>query len=743
MPYKEFRLNGTVGKPLVRRGGREKVTGAAKFTAEWPIDGMLYAVPVISTIAKGRIVSIDTDAARKTPGVHLVLTPENAPSIKQISTMSPANNQTSLASSIYPVSGYDVYHAGQLIAAVVADRFETARDAALLVKVKYDPSKHITDIEEAPADERPKSLFGAPPVIEIGNAEKELKSSPISIDSEYTLAGNHHNPMEPHATTAHWTTTDGKPFLTVYDATQGLVAAKMTYAQIFGLKPEQVRVICQYVGGGFGSKTSWPHAILAIACAKIANAPVKLSVSRQHLYGAVGHRTPMRQRVSIGADRDGTIRSIIHSGVATTSQKDDYAEAFTMATRMMYRTIALRLDQKQCRVDTQSPTFMRAPAETPGMYALESAIDELAVALNMDPIELRIKNEPEQDLHQKKPFSSRLLVDCLKQGAEKFGWKERSMKPREKKDSPWLIGMGVAAATYPAFSSPTSARVTLNADGTARIDCCSQEIGTGTETVQTQLLADLLDIAPTRVTMELGDTDLPPGGLSGGSATTMSVGGAIVKAVDKLKSELSNLGQSGSKLATAKPDRIKFEKGRVVVEDEATSFEDLLKERNRTSVTGLGEFNAGRDAPTSNHSFGATFVEVAVDEELGLIRLRRILGQYACGTLLNANTARSQFIGGIIMGVGHALQEETRWDHRLGRITNDNIAEYHIPVNADIPHIEIGWNDTPDFQASPIGAKGIGEIGITGVAAAIANAIYNATGKRLRRLPMTAEQILA
>lgn len=742
MAFPELNLNGQVGKPLPRRGGREKVTGTARFAAEWPIAGLLHAVAIPSSIAKGKIVSIDTKEAERLPGVRAILTPDNVPAARPVKTMGESNGQTSLASTVYPATGKEIFYAGQYVGAVIADTFETARDAALLVKIKYDEAKHTTDMDASPADERPKSLFGAPPLIQIGDADKSLEAAEVKIDAEYVTMGNHHNPLEPHTTTAHWSQQDGKPFLTVYDATQSLIAAGKTYAQLFDLKPEQVRVICPFVGGAFGSKISWPHALLAIFCAKLVNLPVKLVVSRDQLYGGVGHRTPIRQRVAIGADKQGTIKSIIHSGVATTSVKDNYPEAFTIATRMMYRAEALKLDQKQCRIDTQSPTFMRAPAETPGMYALESAIDELAVALNMDPIELRIKNEPDKDQYEKKPFSGRRLVDCLREGAQKFGWSKRPANPRATKDGNWLIGTGVAAATYPSVSFPTSARVILNSNGTAKVECCSQEIGTGTETVQSQLLADLLDIPASRVSMALGDTTLPPGGVSGGSATTNSVGGAIVKAVDALKAELIKLGAKNSRLAAAKPDQVKFHRGHIVVDNESIAFEELLAQRHRDSVSALGEFKMDREGSTSNHSFGATFVEVAVDEELGLVKLRRILAHYACGTILNGQTARSQFMGGIIMGIGHALHEQTRWDHRLGRITNDNFADYHVPVNADTPHIDISWINTPDYNASPIGAKGIGEIGITGVAAAIANAIYHATGRRLRRLPMTPEQVM-
>ncbi|QGJ71528.1 Aldehyde oxidase and xanthine dehydrogenase molybdopterin binding [Planctomycetales bacterium 10988] len=742
--FSPVKLEGAVGKPLVRRSGREKVTGTATYTAEWKIDGMLHAVAVPSTIPHGKVLKIDDSDAKAMPGVRLILTPENVPDFERVQSGSETNFQTTIASSLFPAAEREVFHAGQYLAAVVADTFETARDAALAIKIEYEVDEHVTDIDKSPANEKPKSLMGAPPVIEIEDAEAELEKAEVLIDEQYPLYGNHHNPIEPHAAIAHWTKKNGKPFLTIYETSQSLSISQGSYAKVFGLSNKQVRVICKYMGGAFGSKgLTWPHALLACFCAKVVGAPVKVEVTRSQLYGGTGHRTPIRQRVAIGADKQGKIHSLIHAGFATTAIKDAYSEAFTMATRMMYQTDSLRLAQTQCRIHSQMPTFMRAPAETPGMFALESAMDELAVALEMDPIELRILNEPKKDLHQDKPFSGRHLVECLRTGAKQFGWEKRNPKPRSQREGHSLIGYGVAAATYPAIFFPTSARVTLYANGTAEIGCCSHEMGTGTVTVQTQVLADLLGIPASRVSMQLGDTDLPPGGISGGSSTTASLGGAIREAVKVIKPKLMKLAPKDSALAQAKPKEVTFKEGKLFVKGKSFAIEDLLSEANKDSISTVGTFKPGDDAPTANHSYGAQFVEVAVDETFGAVRLRRMLACYACGTILNAKTARSQFLGGMIMGVGHALQEATHWDHRIGRITNDNLAEYHIPVNADIPDMEVMWIDEPDYNASPIGAKGIGEIGITGVAAAIANAIFNATGKRIRELPIVPEKVMA
>jgi xanthine dehydrogenase YagR molybdenum-binding subunit len=737
-------LRGPVGKSLVRRSGHAKVTGAATFTAEWPLEEMLHAVAVPANVARGKIRSINTDRAQKMPGVRLVMTPDNVPDFDRVKSSAESNFGTSVSSSLYPVAEREVFFAGQYVAAVVGNSFEAARDGALAVEVQYEPQPHVTDIDRASADERPESLMGAPAVITIGDAPSRFAESEIQVDQQYPLIGNHHNPIEPHAAIAHWTTENGRPFLTVYETSQSLSIGQTTYAKIFGLAPSQVRVICKFVGGAFGSKgLMWPHALVACFCAKATGRPVKCVVTRQQMYGGTGHRTPIRQRVAIGANRDGKINAIIHSGYASTAIKDVYTEAFTMATRMMYDTPSLRLDQHQCRLNTQLPTFMRAPAETPGMFALESAIDELAVQLKMDPIELRRINEPKKDIHTDKPFSSRLLIPCFEKGAKAFGWSERNPEPRSQTDGDWLIGQGVASATYPYFTFPTKVRLTLVANGTARIDCCTQELGTGTRTAQGQLLADLLDLPASRITMELGDTRLPPGGVSGGSATTASVGGAIVAAVEQLKKKLISIAGDQSPISGTPPDQLRFEGGRIVGNGGAISIEDFMDAAMKESIEVNGKFSSGKDSPTSNHSFGAHFVEVAVDEAFGLVRIRRMLGCFACGTILNAKTGRSQFMGGMIMGIGHALQEATHWDHRVGRITNDNLAEYHVPVNADVPQVDVMWIDTPDFDASPIGAKGIGEIGITGVAAAIANAVYHATGKRIRSLPITPDKVMA
>ena len=739
--------SGAVGKARVRRTGRAKVTGTAAYTAdrdgrhsddEFP--GLLHAVAVPAAVARGTVTGIDTSAAAAMAGVRHVLTFENAPELAKM----PSGGAVS-PPKVEPAGGAEVFHAGQYLGAAIADSFTAARDAALAVKVTYEAKPAAIDIAAvADSQERPKSLMGSPPVMEQGDAAGALKTAPVTVDRRYATAYNHHNAIEPHATIARFGTNEvGETTLEVRDATQNLYGVRGYLADAFGLKPENVTVVCRVVGGAFGGKgVMWPHVLLACKCAKLAGAPVELVVTRRQLYGGTGHRSPTIQRVALGAERDGTLTAILHEGLTTTSTQNEYADAVTMATRTLYAAPNRRLAQRQGRLDTQLPTFMRAPAETPGMFPLECAMDELAEKLEIDPIELRVRNEPETDPTEDKPFSDRRFVECLRAGADRFGWADRPLEPRQTRDGRWLIGTGVAAATYPAFGFPTEVRVKLKADGTVTVRCATHELGTGTATVQSQLAAELLGIPAGRVTFELGSTEFPKGGVSGGSATTLSVGAAIRDAVEKLKGAM--LKHADGPLAGRKPGDLRFLAGKLVPADsrEGPAIEDLVEASGKPSVSAGGKYAPG-DSEFSKHSFGAQFVEVAVDEEFGLVRVRRMLGCFACGTILNRRTARSQFLGGMIMGLGSGLLEKTTFDRNLARFTNDNLAEYHVPVNADVPDVDVMWLPHADFNASPVGAKGIGEIGITGVNAALANAVWHATGKRHRSIPITPEAVMA
>ncbi|NNJ24233.1 xanthine dehydrogenase family protein molybdopterin-binding subunit [Alienimonas chondri] len=746
---------GAIGRPKVRRSGREKVTGTAAYTAERDgrhspdsFPGLLHAVAVPATIAKGRVTGIDASAAEAMPGVRHVLTPANSPKLKVPEGPPGLGFQSIEPAGPAGVESQEIVHGGQYVAAVIADTFEAARDGALAVKVTYEEEPNPVIAIEAVngSEERPNSLMGDPPVMEEGDAETAVKEAALSVDLQFKTDTNHHNPIEPHATIAAFgKDANGSETLSVRETTQNLYGTRGSLAEAFGLKPEQVEVVCDFVGGAFGSKgVMWPQALLACKCAKLAGAPVKLVVTRRQMYGGTGHRSPTLHRVALGAKEDGTLTGIVHEGFTTSSIRDDYTDAVVLATKILYAAPARRLSQRMGRLNTQLPTFMRAPAETPGMYPLECAMDELAAAAGMDPIELRLRNEPPKDPMTGKPFSGRHFVQCLKAGADRFGWADRPLQPRKRKKGRWLIGTGVAAATYPAFGFPTEVELTLRANGTVRAVCATHELGTGTATVQAQVAADLLGVSAGRVDFDLGSTAYPKGGVSGGSATTLSVGSALRDAAEKLKAALLKHAPQDSPLSGAKPGDVTFDSGKLVLTEsgKGASLEDLLEAAAKAELSAKGSYAPGK-SEFSKHSFGATFVEVGVDEEFGLVRVRRMLGCYACGTILNRKLGRSQFLGGMVMGIGSGLLEVTHHDTRLARWTNDNLAEYHVPVNADVPDLDVMWIDDPDFNASPIGAKGIGEIGITGVNAALANAVWHATGKRHRTIPITPEAVMA
>ena len=753
MPTTKPSADSPVGKGFSRRDGPEKVSGRATFSAEWDVPGCLYAVGVTSGIARGLIRAIDAAAAEGASGFK-AMTHETCPKMTPSPTMSGGG---SAGTVVMPLQGKEIFHDGQWVAAVFGRTLEQATHAASLVKIEYDGQTAATDLDANLASaEEPKKVMGAPAVIAKGDAEQAFGSAAVTLDLEYRTPKENHNPIEPHATMAMWGKDDaGKDTLQVYDASQHIFGCKAALAKAFGLDEANVRVVCKYVGGAFGCKGSvWPHVFLAAAAAKFVGKPVRLVLMREQMYGGIGFRPATLQRVRLAADKDGALVAQMHEGVSASNRKDDYVEAFTVATRHMYASPHLRLAQKVVRLDTQAPTFMRAPGETPGMFATESAMDELAHELGMDPVELRRKNEPKVDPHSGKPFSSRHLVECMDTAASAFGWGKRNAKPGTATDASgrWKTGLGMSAATYHASFLPNAAKIILSADGSAVVRCGTQEMGTGTATAQAAVAAEALGLPFERVRFELGDTKFPQGSVSGGSMTTAGVGGAVYTAADAMKKRLLKLAarEGGSPLAGAKADDVEFFQGRLQRKDDANKglpLTQILADAAQETVeveAMFGQSHApGQEQEYSAHSFGAHFCEVGVDQDLGLIRVRRFTSCFACGRILNAKTARSQFMGGIVMGIGQALMEHTYTDDRYGKITNHNLSEYHVPTNADVGAIEILWLDEADYKASPIGAKGIGEIGITGAAAAVANAVFNATGVRLRELPLVPERLMA
>ncbi len=754
MPEKRlFTEGGPVGRPLIRRDGREKVTGRATYTAEWDVPDALYAVGVQSDIARGMIDRIETAAAKRVSGFDVLTHVTVNEPTGELQTMSGGGGAA--GSKVKPLGGPEIFHAGQWVACCLGRTLEQATHAAQLVKISYAQRTPTLSIDEAEV-ESPARDAGQPNPFTKGDPQAEFDASAVQIDAEYVTPTEHHNPIEPHATIAQWGTNDrGEPTLTVYDSSQYIFGVRDSLADLFkdvGLTSDNVRVICKFIGGAFGCKGNmWPHVPLAAMAARFAKRPVRLVLMREQMYGGIGFRPVTRQRVRLGAEEGGKLNSLMHEGTSATNFKDNFVESVTVASRVMYGAPGLRFHQKIARLDMQSPTFMRAPGETPGMFASESAMDELAVACNLDPIALRKANEPPVDPSNGAPWSGRRVVECYDRAAASFGWQAGPRTPRAMTDGRWLVGHGMAAATYHASYLPNAAKLRANADGTFLVTCGTHEMGTGTTTAQSQVAADLLGVPVRRVSMELGDTRLPFGHVSGGSMTTAGVGGAIKLAVGELKEKLLAvaLANGVDGLADRKPEALAFRDGKLIdaATGEGVAIDELVGMTMNDHVE-VQATNADIRPPRStlggfsNHSFGCHLCEVGVDESLGLVRVRRWNACFACGIILNAKTARSQFIGGIVMGLGQALMEESFRDGRSGKITNHNLAEYHVPTNADVPPMQIEWLDDADYNASPIGAKGIGEIGITGVAAAVANAVYDATGRRVRHLPLVPERVM-
>jgi xanthine dehydrogenase YagR molybdenum-binding subunit len=734
--------HGLVGTPVSRLDGPVKVAGRATFAAEFAMDGLVYAGLVFSTIARGRIASIDTDAAEAAPGVRLVMTHRNAPRLKPtppLMTAAKAGGPDDL-----PVMQDDHIHwNGQPVALVLADTQEQADHAAALIRVGYEAEVADTDFAKAKAAHSEVGLFmGEPLHVEIGDAEAALADAAVSVDATYRTPRHNHNAIEPHAATVAWIGDD----LVVNDASQLVAHTAWTLAEVFGIAEEQVRVTSPFVGGGFGGKCLWQHHVLGAAAARMAGRPVRIALSREAVYRLVGGRTLTEQRVALGADADGRLKAIIHTGSVAMTPHNNMPEPFILPTMSAYASETLTLDVRTTRLDMLANTFMRAPGEAVGTFAIESAIDELAVALGIDPIELRILNEPEKDPLSGIAFSSRHIVEAWRAGAETFGWAARSATPGATRDGEWLIGMGCAKATYPYHRMPGgAARITLRKDGHALVEIAAHEMGMGTGTTQTMVSAARLGLNPDLVTFVYGDSSLPGVVLAGGSQQTASIGISVMAAERALVAELLKLAGNDSPVAGLTPDEVVGMNGGIAKLDEPArheSYVSILARAGRDEIVVVGEAPPPLELQHwSMHSHGAIFCEIAVNGVTGEPRVRRLLGSFDCGRILNPKTATSQFRGGMIMGLGLALTEETLFDERSGRIMNPSLAEYHVPVHLDVPEIDVIWTDIPDPHA-PMGARGIGEIGITGVGAAIANAIYNATGKRVRDVPITLDKLL-
>jgi xanthine dehydrogenase YagR molybdenum-binding subunit len=730
----------------VRYDGRAKVTGSAKYAAEFkPPLHAVYAFVVQSTIPSGSIAAIDQSAAEQASGVLAVITPFNAPRLPVAGPQPPARRHITV------LQEKDVFYNGQPIALVVAASLPEAMHAAGLLKIAYKSTPAKLNFRSRLSEARPPKGSGREPGVQTrGDLEAAMAKADVKIDQTYTTPYQHHNPMEPHATLAWW---EGEK-LNVFDSTQYITGDKQTIARTLGIPVDSVRVQCPFTGGGFGSKGStWSHVILAAMAARVVQKPVRLALERPQMWGPVGGRPTTLQHIRLGATTDGKLTAISHDVIVHTSIMEDFLEPSADQTRMLYASDACYTSHKLVDMNLGVATFMRAPGESTGTAALEIAMDELAEKLNMDPVQLRLANYAERDLGTDKPWTSKNLRQCYAQAADRFGWAKRNPKPEQITDGDSLIGYGMATATYPANRSAAQAMVRILPNGRALVTCGSQDLGTGTYTIMAQTAANALglDIAkdPTLVEARLGDSTLPKAPVSGGSQSAASIGPAIADAAQQVKLKLAQLavGDPHSALYGATIGDIAAKDGTLFLKSspgKSDSFASIIGRAGGMPVEAMGSAEPGESHTSmSSHSWGAVFAEVAVDRSTFMPRVRRIVATYDIGRLLNKKTGINQLVGGVVWGISFALHEESHLDNTYGRYVNNNLAEYHVPVNRDIGDIDITVLDIPDTKFNPLGARGIGEIGITGAAAAVANAIYNATGKRIREYPITPDKIMS
>jgi xanthine dehydrogenase YagR molybdenum-binding subunit len=720
-----------------RVDGRAKVTGKATYVAEHRFPNMAYGYLVMSTIAKGKIRDIDAAEAEKQPGVIKVLSHKNLP---KLAVPTPAPD--AMPRPFYALTSDEIRFNAQPIAVVVAETFEEARYAASLVKVTYEQAPHATDLRSvlgsafAPGREMPDR----------GKPEEAFAAAEFKVDAEYYIPIEHHNAMEPHATVANW--EDGK--LTVYDKTQGIQGTTGYLAAAFGIDRANVRVLSPFVGGAFGAALRpGPNLIVAAMAAREVKRPVKVVISRRQLATAHGYRPESIQNIKISADKSGKLTSIIHQAVHNTSAYENFSESLVGISRNLYACPNVRTVAKIARTDLQTPLWMRSPGMVSGAFALESALDELSYKLKIDPLELRLINYAETDPDTGRPFSSKELRECYRIGAERFGWKNRKPEPRSTRDGQYLVGWGLATGTWGAFFSPASARVTLKADGSVLVESGTTDIGPGTYTTMSMIAAAQLGVPLERVTFRLGDSELPSAPAQGGSTTTASVGTAVQECAQIVQKELIDIEskREASPFSGIAFENIAFENGKVFVKgrpETAATIAEILGRNNlgHLTATHTTRPDFGERGKYATASHGAQFVEVKVDEDIGQVRVTRVVQATAAGRIINPKGAHSQEMGAVVWGVGMALMEHTEVDHRLGRIMNPNLAGYHVPVNADIGSIETIFVPEEDKIVNPLGAKGLGELGLVGIPAAIANAIYHATGKRIRSLPVTPDKLV-
>ena len=731
-------------EPIDRVDGKAKVTGAAKYSAEYQLAGLTYGILIGSTIAKGSIASLDTKNAERAPGVLGVLSYQNAPKVPGYEQgANPAKGPT-WGGGLKIFNSDRIYFYNQPVALVIADTLERAQAAAGLIKVQYSKEEHHTDLNGN------LSLTAAPKnarLAEYKRGEGDVyKSAPVSIEAEYTMPIEVHLPMELHSTIAVW---DGPDKVTVYDKTQGVKSTQRSVMSAFGLKEENVKVISHFVGGGFGSALrTWPHVIAALMGAQKVGKPLKLVLHREQMFTHVGYRPYTIQKIGLGASADGKLTGITHEAWSQTSSYEEFTEGTVSMSRFMYACPNVLTRYKIAPLDLSTPTWMRGPGEATGSFALESALDELAYKLDIDPIELRLRNYAETDPERNRPFSSKFLKECYQMGADAIGWWKRDRKPRSMQENGWLVGYGMSSGVFGAFRGNATVLMRLMADGTLLAQSAVADSGPGTATAMVKIAAQVMGLPTDKVTFQLGDSALPPGPTQGGSTTTSTLGSAVYEAGVALQQKITDsLTKPGATFAGAKKEDLVFSNGGIELSTDRSkriSYTDFLKQNNLPSIeiTQESKGNSPQSQQYSMYSFSVHFSKVHVHPATGVVRVKRVVTVADAGKIVSEKTAASQMIGGVVGGIGMALTEEAVIDHRFGRIINNNFADYHVPVHADCPHIEPLFVNKPDPIINPMGSKGMGEIALIGFAASVANAVYHATGKRIREIPITPDKVI-
>ena len=737
-----------IGKPVSRVDGHAKVTGQAKYAADLNVPDLAYGVVVSSEIAKGRIKSIDRSAALAVPGVIKVFAHDNRPKVAS-SSKKYSDEAASPGSPFRPLHDDQILFAGQPVALVVAEEFEIARYAATLVAIEYEAAQAVTDIvAEIDKAYEPKvpRMAGMTPVSPRGEVNKALARSRTRVEQEYRTPMEHHNPMECFGSTAVW---DEDERLTIYDKTQGSQNTHSYVCNVFGLAKDKVRVLSPFVGGAFGSGLRPQYQLFLTAMAAIGlKRSVRVGLTRQQMILGFGHRPETIQTLSLGADEEGHLQALKHHAVANTSSFEDYQENVVNWGGVVYHCDNLEVGHKLVQIDFASPMDMRAPGAAVGVYALECAMDELSYALGIDSLELRLRNYAEIDGNEDKPFTSKALKDCYYQGAERFGWSKRQLEPRSMRNGRELIGYGMATGIWEALRVPTSAEVELTPDAKLIVSTAAADIGTGTYTILAQIGGEMLGLPLDEVEIRIGDSSLPQCPVEGGSWTAASAGSAVMQACEGVRQQILKRAQriKNSPLKGAEPADIEFVEGEIRTRSDPSRrvpLKDVLREITeaiKSKVTSMPDPAVEKRFAHNTHS--AVFAEVRLDEELGMLRVTRVVNAVGAGRILNPKTAGSQIMGAVVGGIGMALHEEAVIDHHYGRTINHNFAEYHVPVNADVHDIEVIFVDEREDYLNPLGIKGVGEIGIVGTAAAIANAVFHATGVRVRDLPITIDKIL-